>query len=206
MRKLTTILLAGVATLAFTACGGGGSSTPVDDGGTTQPIPTEPAYRVTMAGSPYKFTLTQDSYVISNMHCVNTALYDTDGNVMYLNQEVLAGDYLFKLTRKFTNNPEYDDAKGVFFSKSSNFSLESIQLGKIYSIPTRTRDLYQFNVSTETTYVARTEDSHIDIYDENLELMESHSTVFTLATGTYYILTSNYSCSSSDGSFDITEY
>ena len=108
--------------------------------------------------------------------------------------------------RKFTNNPEYDDTRGVFYSKSSNFSLESIQLGKVYSVPTRTRDLYQFNVSAETTYVARTEDSNIDIYDGNLELMESHSTIFTLAAGTYYILTSNYSCSSPDGSFDITEY
>ncbi len=37
MKKLTTILLAGVATLAFTACGGGGGSS---DGSTTPP-PTE---------------------------------------------------------------------------------------------------------------------------------------------------------------------
>uniref|UniRef100_UPI00261250E9 hypothetical protein n=1 Tax=Sulfurovum sp. TaxID=1969726 RepID=UPI00261250E9 len=89
MRKITTILAIGASMLLFTACGGGGGGDTPSGGGTNPPAPTptEPAYRVTIEGSPYKFTLTQDSYVISDVHCVNPALYDTGGDVMYTNHE-----------------------------------------------------------------------------------------------------------------------
>ncbi len=140
------------------------------------------------------------------MHCVNTALYDTTGELVYTNHEVPAGDYLFELTRKFTNNPEYDDSKGVFYSLSADYALESIQLDKAYTVPIRTRDLYRLNVPVDKTYIATTNESNIDIYDANLSLIDSHVTVFALEAGTYYILTSNYACYSKNGSFDISEY
>ena len=99
MKQITRIFLASSAAIFMTACGGGGGSSSDDYSpqiDSTPPVskPIEPEYRVTMNGSPYKITLTTNSYIISSMHCVNTALYDTNGAVMYSSQEVPAGNYL----------------------------------------------------------------------------------------------------------------
>jgi len=202
MSKIKLIGL-GLFLVVLSGCSSSGSSDSSGGGNTPEP---EPGYRIQMDGSPYRMNLPIDSKVIDSMHCVNVALYDLNGNFVSTSGTVTQGDYLLEVTRKFTNTPEYDDSKGAFYSLGVGYSIAELSLDTIYGVPTRTRDVYKFNVSVDETFIVTTNESNINIYDENLTLIESQASVFTLVQGTYYIQTLNYACYSSDGSFSISAY
>jgi len=208
MKMLYKLILSTVLILSMSSCGSDSEDSTSDNGISGQ----VPDYRVEVNGSPYRVSFPVESFAISNLHCVYINLYDLNGNhvSMYdntnVNSKIPKGDYLLKVTRKFLQSPEYDDTKGAFYTLGTDTNISILSLDRQYQVPTRTRDIYKLIVDNNTTFLVTTDKSDINVYDENLSIVDYKASVFTLTKGEYYIHTQNYACSSADGSFSISVY
>ena len=190
MKKLTTLLLTGVAALAFTACGGSGGGG--SGGGDIPPsIPKESSIMKSSDAARH-ISIPNGEKIIVGGGALNTNIYDSSGSNIFSTTNVIKttildiGEYIVKADE---STMIYNDGEGIIFYLTSNIYVEDLALNAQITIPKRSARIYQFNVENEGMYLISSSRTNTYIFNSFLNYIEkSNDGIVTLTPGTYYFV------------------
>jgi hypothetical protein len=176
-----------------------------------------PSYQFT-SGSTVNFTLQNDENIIIGKGCTYADVYDSNkikiGSTNAwastpIPNPLSSGDYTASFSESYT---KYTGSKGILYFKSSGFNIGTLSLNSNISVPDRTANIYQLKLNETSSFIVATNSSVIIVYDSNLNSIGTTNPwgniilpdPLTLNTGTYYFVSTNYSCKNG-GSFSVTE-
>jgi len=182
--------------LLLSACGG-------SDDGSNQSDSLAHLLQVP-SGTSIQVSLANSENLLIADGCSNATILDEYGNNTSINNPMAKGSYTLLFSEKYSH---HNDSKGVYFYLSAGIKPNNLNIGHTYSVPNRETQIYQLNISTIKSYTHSSQRMNAKVYDSELNLIGfwNKNKIFTLNSGSYYIVSYPAYCTDGQNSFSVNE-